>query len=200
MTTVTLEEAIKARKATVAQVIQAKKLEMQMKFVESDAFMTRELINNDITTIDAILTLAEENYTADGRKLSVTFGYGNIPNKLITMAKSILYAKEYEKDELLFMANTDISTVEILVDALGQEAYFSKTGTLEEEIPMDIEVVVETLQQIITDLQLVSTISFAKFSEESVAKRFERARVKAMLQQENYINYISDVKDVVYID
>lgn len=200
MTTVTLEEAIKARKATVAQVIQAKKLEMQMKFVESDAFMTRELINNDITTIDAILTLAEENYTADGRKLPVTFGYGNIPNKLITMAKSILYAKEYEKDELLFMANTDISTVEILVDALGQEAYFSKTGTLEEEIPMDIEVVVETLQQIITDLQLVSTISFAKFSEESVAKRFERARVKAMLQQENYINYISGVKDVVYID
>ncbi len=196
-----LQLAMEARRKEISALINEKKQSMQIAYINSDTFTTREMLNSDLLTINALLTNAKENYALDGRKLSPTFGYGTIPNLLITLAKAILYAKSHEKDELLFMANTTIDTIETLVDALGQESYFNpKTGMMRDEVPMDISTVIAMLEQLITDLNLVSNISLAKFNEEFINKLFERARVKAELAYENHINYINDIEDITYED
>jgi hypothetical protein len=196
-----LQVAIAERKASINAIITARKEELAIKYINSDTFLIREMLENDINTINALLSMAKDSYVLDGRKLSATFGYGTIPNLLITLAKAILYAKAHEKEELLIVANTTIDTVEALVEALGQEAYFNpKTGTIREEIPMDIGTVTAMLRQLISDLNLVSEVSLAKFNETTIGSMFTRAQLKAKLAYENYINYIEGIEDTVYLD
>jgi hypothetical protein len=196
-----LQVAIAKRKASINAIITARKEELAIKYINSDTFLVREMLDNDINTINALLSVAKDSYVLDGRKLSPTFGYGTIPNLLITLAKAILYAKAHEKEELLVMANTTIDTVESLVEALGQEAYFNpKTGTIREEIPMDIDMVTAMLRQLINDLNLVSEVSLAKFHSGNIKLIFTRAHLKAKLAYENYINYLEGIEDTIYVD
>lgn len=196
-----LQVAIAERKANISAIINARKEELALKYINSDTFLNREMLDHDINIINALLSVAKDSYVLDGRKLSPTFGYGTIPNLLITLAKAVLYAKAHEKEELLIMANTTIDTVESLVDALGQEAYFNpKTGSIREEIAMDIDTVTTMLRQLISDLNLVSDISLAKFNTTFINSMFMRSEVKAKLAYENYINYLDGIEDTVYED
>jgi hypothetical protein len=196
-----LQVLIAERKASINAIITARKEELAIKYINSDTFLIREMLDSDINTINALLSVAKDSYVLDGRKLSATFGYGTIPNLLITLAKAILYAKAHEKEELLVMANTTIDTVESLVEALGQEAYFNpKTASIREEIPMDITTVKVMLNQLISDLNLVSEVSLDKFNEITIDNMFTRAQLKAKLAYENYINYLEGIEDTVYLD
>jgi len=196
-----LQVAIAERKASINAIITARKEELAIKYINSDTFLTREMLDSDINTINALLSVAKDSYVLDGRKLSASFGYGTIPNLLITLAKAILYAKAHEKEELLVMANTTIDTVESLVEALGQEAYFNpKTASIREEIQMDIDTVTSMLRQLISDLNLVSEVSLAKFHSGNIKLVFTRAQLKATLAYENYTNYLAGIEDTIYID
>ena len=196
-----VEEAMIKRQSEIQAIISAKKTQMKIDYINSTENLQRSMLNEDISTINAILSVIKENYSLDGRKLQPTFGYGTIPNALITLSIAILYAKEYEKEELLHMANTTIDTVEQLVDAMGRESYFSpKHGMLIDEVPMDVSKVKSTLQQLITDLTLVSDISLDKFNQDRIDQRFTKARIKAELANENFINYIQGVDDTIYVD
>ena len=186
-----LETRKVAKQAEVKELIELTKVTQEINKIDSPLYNKRELSLRDNMVLDTIISTIEEQYAADDRKMSVTFGYGILPNKIITIMKSIQYSKHAEKEELMMMCGVSEQSVEDVLDAFGNTAYYSKNdNTIVESIPMDIAKVKELLALAAIDMQLVSTLDLGKFNSTNVDYQYKRSQLKADEMLENTTKYV----------
>ena len=187
-------EATKAQvQAQLQETLEANAIQLQINKLQSPLYVERQLEIEDNLKLDAIIDHIEELYAVDRRKVSQTYGYGDIPNKIVTITKAIMYSRMDEKAELLMMTGLHSSTVEDLLDAFGNTAYFSvRDMKVVPEIPMDIARTKELLQVCADDLGLVSTLKLHKISSDNVEYQRLRALSKAEEALENTLKYSTD--------
>lgn len=190
-------EATKAQaKAQLEETLEANKLQLEINRLTSPLYMTRQLETEDTVKLDAIINHIEELYAVDRRKVSQTYGYGDIPNKIVTIAKAVMYSKIEEKTELLMMTGMHSGTIEDLIDAFGNTAYFSvRELKVVPEMSMDIVRVKEILQVCADDLGLVSTLKLHKFSPTNIEYQSKRALARAEEALENTLKYNEEAVD-----
>ena len=197
MTIQEIKAKAEERKEQIRELAKQKKLELELRKIESPSYEARVIQEDDIATLDAIISHAEELYAADSRKVSKVFGYGLIVNKILTVVQAIQYAKAEEKAELLAMSGLSEQLVEDILDSYGNTAYFSrKEVAIKPSIPMNIPKLKELLQLAIMDLGLVSDISMAKLNEETVQYFYDKAQVNAEDMLTNTLKYAEE--DTVY--
>ena len=195
MTPTELKAQLEERKLAKAQELATLKetitLQHELAKLNSPLYDKRELQKTDNITLDILLAQVEEVYRHSDRKMSQTFGYGIIPNKILTLLKALQYVKSAEREELLLIIGLDEQTIEDTLDAFGNTAYFAKTSIeVVPEIPMDIERTKELLKLVATDMRLVSDLDLSKFNIENVRYQYTRARVKAEEMLENTEAYV----------
>lgn len=186
-----LEERKLAKAQEIAELKESITLRHELAKLDSPLYDKRELQKTDNAKLDVLLNQVEEVYSKSDRKISQTFGYGIIPNKILTLLKAIQYVKATEREELLLITGLDEQTIEDTLDAFGNTAYFAKTSIeVVPEIPMDIDKTKELLRLVATDMQLVSDLDLLKFNIDNVRYQYTRARVKAEEMCENTQQYV----------
>lgn len=184
-----------AKQAEIKELIEVQKIELEMEMLDSPLYELRAIEAEDNLKLDAILNHIEELYTQDNRKLSQTFGYGIIPNKVLTICKAIQYSKHDEKQELLMMTGLTEQCIEDLLDAFGNTAYFSPRALeIVPEIPVNISMTKELLNTVIADLGLVGDIRLHKFNKETVEYQSTSARLRAEEALANTLKYATDAE------
>jgi len=175
-----LKKVQEEKKVEMKAAIERIKMEKEIAKLESPLYANRELVKQDILTLDAIISTISEQYAADDRKVSLVFGYGIIPSKILAIMKSIQFSKHEEKEDLLAMTGLDTSIIEDTLDAFGNTAYFSKAAVeVVPAQPMDIPRVKELLEIAAIDMKLVSILDLSKFNETNVKYQYDRAQLKA---------------------
>ncbi len=175
-----LAAKVAEKKAEVAATIAEAKVRVEISKIESPLFLKREMLKADEMKLQVVSDTIQEAYDRDDRKMSLVFGYGVLPNKILAIMKSIQFSKKDEREELLMMTGLDESIIEQTLDAFGSTAYFSK-NTLEvvPEIAMDRPLVKELLLIVAADMGLVSTLELGKFNTANVTYQYDRASVRA---------------------
>lgn len=175
-----LEQRKADKKAEIATLKEEISLRHEIAKLDSPLYAKRELAIADNTTLDVILTQAETVYARNNRKMSKVFGYGLIPNKILTLLKAIQFSKAEDRDELLLITGLDEQIIEDTLDAFGQTAYFSKASiTIMPAIPMDTPRIKELLKLVATDMRLVSELDLGKFTIENIRYQYDRAQINA---------------------
>ena len=186
-----LAERMAARKVELAETIAIAKVNMQLAKIESPLYMKRELLKEDEVKLQVISNTIQEAYDRDDRKMSLVFGYGILPNKILAIMKSIQFSKKEEREELLMLTGLDESIIEQTLDAFGSTAYFSKnTMEVVPAIPMDVPLVKELLLVVATDLGLVSTLDLGKFNSANMNYQYDRAAIRAEELYNNTKDYV----------
>jgi len=197
MTIAELNQIKKDRKEQMEEIILKKKLEKEAQYLNSSLYEQRQLEAEDLETLDAYISQLEQILEVDNRKRSYVFGYGTIPDKVLSLVKSIKYLKAHEKEEMLLSTGLTEIIIDDLVEAFGMTAYFSmKTETLVPEVPMDIDVTKQLLTEVMTKIGLVSNVSLSKFNEDNVNYQYKKASVKAEEAYEMTLKYAD--KEVNY--
>ena len=180
--------------------IQAKAEEIrinnELRILESDRYEQRTLFKEDNDKLNGIMTLLEEAYENNDRKMSFVFGYGVIESKILAIVKAIQYLKQEQKEEFLAMVNLDELTIEELIEVFGSPAYYSKQQMeIVPAIDMDIErtksIVCETAKR----MGLVSNIECTKFNKANVDAIYERALIKAEETKELNNKFLKEAVD-----
>lgn len=188
-----LATRLEARREEVKKLMEEIRLKNELKRIESPLFEERELEKQDNLKLDAFIEQLEEFYSVDNRKISRVYGYGYMVDKILTIVRSIQYLKQDEKQEMLMLTGLDESTVEAVLDALGNPAYFSvRELRLIEEQPANVEELKTLLKTISLDLGLVSPLKLNKVTTENFDYQFTRARLRAQEALENTLKYASD--------
>ena len=182
-----------AKKTEMAQLVEQIKVSKEIAKLDSPDYNKRELAKKDSMTLDAIIETISEQYAQDDRKMSLVFGYGIIPSKILAIMKSIQFSKKDEKEELLMMTGLDEQQIEDTLDAFGNTAYFSKANVeIVPAIPMNIDRVKELLSIAAIDMGLVSELDLSRFNKSNVAYQYERAEHRAAEMYENTKEYIQE--------
>lgn len=185
-----LDQRVAERQAQMQAQLEEAKILCEMRKLESPLYIRRGLEKQDNAMLDAILNKIEENYALDNRKISRVFGYGVMVDKILTIIKSIQYSKADEKAELLAMTGLDESTVEEVLDSLGNTAYFSaRTMEIMPAINADVNRLRELLSVVALDMGLVSDLNMNKVNQANVDYQFARAEFKAKEALENTLKY-----------
>jgi hypothetical protein len=188
-----LAARMEERKKEVANLMEEIKLRNELKRLESPLFEERELERQDNLKLDALIGQLEEFYSVDNRKINRVYGYGHMVDKILTIIRSIQYLRQDEKQEMLMMTGLDESTVEAVLDALGNPAYFSvRELRLIEEQPANVDELRNLLKIVSIDMDLVSTLKLNKVTTENINYQFTRARLKAQEALENTLKYASN--------
>jgi len=188
---VELEARKVAKQAEIATVIEMAKVKHEMTKLDSPIYNRRELSKQDSTTLDIISEQIAEHYARDDRKMSLTFGYGIIPNKIISLLKAIQFSKATEREEFLMMTGLDEQIIEDTLDAFGNTSFFSKTAIeVVPAIPMSVTRVKELLQLVAIDMKLVSELDLSKFNSSNVEYQYKRAQLRADEMLDNTKEYI----------
>lgn len=185
-----LEQVKNQRSAQVAALIAERKVELELKMLNSKQYEEREISRADDATLDAILSTIESQYADDARKLSHVYGYGVQVNKLLTIAQAIMYSKAEYKADLLMMTNLHEQQVEDIMDSFGSTAYFSpRELCIKPAIKMQIAALKDSLKQMATDIGLVGTLHLAKLNEATVDLIYTKAEVRAKEMLANTLKY-----------
>ena len=191
-----LAARMEERKQEVKNLMEEIKLQNELRKIESILFQKRELEKQDNLKLDAVIQQLEEFYSVDNRKINRVYGYGHMVDKILTIIRSIQYLKQDEKQEMLMMTGLDESTVEAVLDALGNPAYFSvRELRLIDEQPANVDELKSLLKIIAIDLNLVSELNLNKVTQENVDYQFTRAKLRAQEALENTLKYANDKVD-----
>lgn len=168
------------KKTEIDELIAITRVKHEMVKLDSPLFNDREMTKIDTLNLDVIIQTITEQYTVDDRKMSMVYGYGIIPNKILAIMKAIQFSKAEEKTELLMITGLDEQIIEDTLDAFGNTAYFSKANVeVVPEIPMDIPKVKELLKVVALDMGLVSEVDLSRFNTANVDYQYTRARLRA---------------------
>lgn len=188
-----LAARMEERKQEVKALMEEIKLRNELRKIESPLFEKRELEKQDNLKLDALIEQLEEFYSVDNRKISRVFGYGIMVDKILTIIRSIQYLKQDEKQEMLMLTGLDESTVEAVLDALGNPTYFSvRELKLVEEQPANVSELKSLLKVVALDLNLLSELNLNKVNQDNVDYQFTRARLRAEEALENTLKYAND--------
>jgi len=186
-----LEERKAQKQAELANLKEEITIKHELAKLDSPLYQQRELTKTDNTKLDLLITQAEEIYAKTDRKMSLTFGYGILPNKILTLLKAIQFMNNADREEMMLLTGLDEQIIEDTLDAFGNTAYFDKVSVeVIPEIPMDIDRIKELLRLVATDMQLVSDLDLSKFNIENVRYQYTRARLKAEEMLDNTQQYV----------
>ena len=175
-----LEQRKQEKQIELANLKETITLQHELNKLDSPIYNKRELVKQDSLTLDIILGQIEEAYRTNKRKVSQVYGYGIIPNKLLTILKAIQFSKSADKEELLLITNLDEQIVEDTLDSFGSTAYFSKVAVeIIPEIAMQKEKVKELLTTVAIDMKLVSELDLSKFNTANIDYQYKRAQLNA---------------------
>ncbi len=179
------------KKSEMAKTIELIQVSKEIAKLDSPMYNKRELAKKDSLTLDVITDQIAEQYAADDRKMSLVFGYGILPSKILAVMKSIQFSKHEEKEELLMMTGLDEQIIEDTLTAFGNTAYFSKANIeVVPEQPMNISAVKELLETVAIDMKLVSELDLSAFNQTNVDYQYKRAQLKADEMYDNTKEYV----------
>lgn len=194
-----LAERSAKKKAEIEQLIEQRKIEVEIKKLDSPMYAEMMLIAEDEANLTAHIEMIAEMYAAEKRKISYVFGFGEPINKLLTLIKAIQYAKQEVKMDLLCSTGLSINTVDNITDLFGATAYFSpKQLRIVDAIPMNIDGLKEAINMAYLEMGLISTPNFSKFNKANIDYVYSTAEAKAREMLENTLKY-SDA-DVTYTE
>lgn len=194
-----LAEKQQENKVRLSTLIEAKRIELEINKLDSEFFTKQTLIQTDIDNLNAIVTLIEEKQAKHEKKLRRTFGLGEIPSLILTIATNVMYAKMDDREELYIASKLNTVLVEMLVESVGRTAYFNaKDLVVEEAIPYDIEKVRSSIKLAYIAMGLVSEPDLSKLTEDNFSRRFKAAQLQAEELQANTLKYIDSDETVTY--
>ena len=182
------EERIKE----VNELIETRKVENELAIMDTPIYEQRLMQDADIKVLDDHLGVIEESFASDRRKLIEEYSYGTIPNRIISLVKSITFSKKDEKPSFLMMTGLSELQLEDVIDKLGRTPYFSvKEMEITDAVAQD-KGIVDALKDVAITLGLTSTVNYDKFSKANVELIYARAQNRAEINYENTVNYVEE--------
>ena len=194
----TAQQAI--RKTEIANTIEVRKLELEISKVSSPIFLEREVTRQNSLRLTAIISAFEDLSTgaATDKPVKPVFGYGSQVDKILTIVRSVLFAKKEHRDTMEAMVGLDPDLIEDTIDSLGSPAYYSlKENAIIPAVQPDIPSLSNNLKLVAMDLGITS-LRLHKVTTANITGMYERADAKAKELMENTLNYQNENTDTKY--
>lgn len=187
-----LKSATTARKKEIVETVETRKVQMQLAKLESPAFLEREVTKADSLTLTAIISSFEDLATGSDKVVKPVYGYGAQVDKILTIVRSVRYAKRDYRDAMEAIVGLDEELIEATDDALGSASFYSMANDdIVEAIEPDLPTLRSNLEIIAVELG-VTSVKLNKVTQGVVDKMYARASVKALELMENTRNYEAD--------
>ena len=194
-----LEAKKQENRERLANLIETKKIELEITKLDSPYFEKQSLIQEDIDNLNAIVTMIQEKQAKHDKKLRRTFGLGEIPSSIVTIAANVMYSKLEDREELMIASKLPLDLMETLVASIGRPAWFNpKEVQIEDEVPYDLAELKDSIKLAYIAMDLVSEPDLSKLTEENFERRFKAARLQAEELMANTIKYVNDEEVIVY--
>ena len=177
---------MKAKSAQVqselANEIEAIQIRQSIAKLDSSVYRAAQLQKANNTKLDAILDYLEKDV---GIIIRAVYGYGTIPGKLLTLARSIMYSKIDQKTDALAFTGLDEQMIENIIEAFGNTSYFSKEAVaIVGGVECNIAKTKELLQDMAVELGLVN-VDLSKINIKTVEYQYISADIRAQTMLEN---------------
>ena len=194
-----LEAKKQENKERLSNLIESKKIELEITKLDSPYFEKQSLIQEDIDNLNAVTTMIQEKQAKHDKKLRRTFGLGEIPSSIVTIASNVMYSKLEDREELMIASKLPLDLMETLVTSIGRPAWFNpKEVQIEDEVPYDLAELKDSIKLAYIAMDLVSEPDLSKLTEENFERRFKAARLQAEELMANTIKYVNDEEVIVY--
>lgn len=194
-----LEAKKQENKERLSNLIESKKIELEITKLDSPYFEKQSLIQEDIDNLNAVTTMIREKQAKHDKKLRRTFGLGEIPSSIVTIASNVMYSKLEDREELMIASKLPLDLMETLVTSIGRPAWFNpKEVQIEDEVPYDLAELKDSIKIAYIAMDLVSEPDLSKLTEENFERRFKAARLQAEELMANTIKYVNDEEVIVY--
>ena len=194
-----LEAKKQENKERLSNLIESKRIELEISKLDSPYFEKQSLIQEDIDNLNAVTTMIQEKQAKHDKKLRRTFGLGEIPSSIVTIASNVMYSKLEDREELMIASKLPLDLMETLVNSIGRPAWFNpKEVQIEDEVPYDLAELKDSIKLAYIAMDLVSEPDLSKLTEENFERRFKAARLQAEELMANTIKYVNDEEVIVY--
>ena len=194
-----LEAKKQENRERLSNLIESKKIELEITKLDSPYFEKQSLIQEDIDNLNAVTTMIQEKQAKHDKKLRRTFGLGEIPSLIVTIASNVMYSKLEDREELMIASKLPLDLMETLVASIGRPAWFNpKEVQIEDEVPYDLAELKDSIKLAYIAMDLVSEPDLSKLTEENFERRFKAARLQAEELMANTIKYVNDEEVIVY--
>ena len=194
-----LEAKKQENRERLSNLIESKKIELEITKLDSPYFEKQSLIQEDIDNLNAVTTMIQEKQAKHDKKLRRTFGLGEIPSLIVTIASNVMYSKLEDREELMIASKLPLDLMETLVNSIGRPAWFNpKEVQIEDEVPYDLAELKDSIKLAYIAMDLVSEPDLSKLTEENFERRFKAARLQAEELMANTIKYVNDEEVIVY--
>ena len=194
-----LEAKKQENRERLSNLIESKRIELEITKLDSPYFEKQSLIQEDIDNLNAVTTMIQEKQAKHDKKLRRTFGLGEIPSSIVTIASNVMYSKLEDREELMIASKLPLDLMETLVNSIGRPAWFNpKEVQIEDEVPYDLAELKDSIKLAYIAMDLVSEPDLSKLTEENFERRFKAARLQAEELMANTIKYVNDEEVIVY--
>ena len=194
-----LEAKKQENRERLSNLIESKRIELEISKLDSPYFEKQSLIQEDIDNLNAVTTMIQEKQAKHDKKLRRTFGLGEIPSSIVTIASNVMYCKLEDREELMIASKLPLDLMETLVNSIGRPAWFNpKEVQIEDEVPYDLAELKDSIKLAYIAMDLVSEPDLSKLTEENFERRFKAARLQAEELMANTIKYVNDEEVIVY--
>ena len=194
-----LEAKKQENRERLSNLIESKKIELEITKLDSPYFEKQSLIQEDIDNLNAVTTMIQEKQAKHDKKLRRTFGLGEIPSSILTIAANVMYSKLEDREELMIASKLPLDLMETLVASIGRPAWFNpKEVQIEDEVPYDLAELKDSIKLAYIAMDLVSEPNLSKLTEDNFERRFFTARLQAEELMANTIKYVNDEEVIVY--
>ena len=194
-----LEAKKQENRERLSNLIESKRIELEITKLDSPYFEKQSLIQEDIDNLNAVTTMIQEKQAKHDKKLRRTFGLGEIPSLIVTIASNVMYSKLEDREELMIASKLPLDLMETLVASIGRPAWFNpKEVQIEDEVPYDLAELKDSIKLAYIAMDLVSEPDLSKLTEENFERRFKAARLQAEELMANTIKYVNDEEVIVY--
>ena len=194
-----LEAKKQENRERLTNLIESKRIELEITKLDSPYFEKQSLIQEDIDNLNAVTTMIQEKQAKHDKKLRRTFGLGEIPSSIVTIASNVMYSKLEDREELMIASKLPLDLMETLVNSIGRPAWFNpKEVQIEDEVHYDLAELKDSIKLAYMAMDLVSEPDLSKLTEENFERRFKAARLQAEELMANTIKYVNDEEVIVY--
>ena len=194
-----LEAKKQENRERLSNLIESKRIELEISKLDNPYFEKQSLIQEDIDNLNAVITMIQEKQAKHDKKLRRTFGLGEIPSLIVTIASNVMYSKLEDREELMIASKLPLDLMETLVESIGRPAWFNpKEVQIEDGVPYDLAELKDSIKLAYMAMDLVSEPDYSKLTEENFERRFKAARLQADELMANTIKYVNDEEVIVY--
>lgn len=196
---INLETKKKANQEKLSNLIEAKRIESEITKLDSEYFTKQSLVQTDIDSLNTIITLIEEKQSKHNKKLRRTFGLGEVPSLILTVASNVMYSKLEDREELLLACGLPTGLIEDLVESVGRTAWFNpKDLIIEPEVQYNLPKLRTAVTNASIAMNLVSELDLSKINQSNFEARFKSARLNAEEVLANTVKYLNTNEVIDY--